>query len=255
MNLEELRGFILSQRDSGFPIQIPHDLFQTTAALLRSLQQEVILMEDPFAEEAQFLIEKIVSIKDTAEELFQIRVDKIVSLAQSQASGSQIDREILRNLVPAELDMFNRIVDGIRSCRFALIEWRVVSSRPQQYKGPEAQEQEYSARSATPQIEPAHSTDPFSAERTEEPAREVCDDVYGGEEDRAYQTESDRIFSDDEDEDPFPYSLVRVWVDMEPFMGVDSRIYELRSGDIITIPKRNAEVLAERNIVLNINPG
>jgi len=42
---------------------------------------------------------------------------------------------------------------------------------------------------------------------------------------------------------------------MEPFMGVDGRIYHLMKEDIVTLPRRNAEVLNERNIVLNITPG
>jgi DNA replication factor GINS len=48
------------------------------------------------------------------------------------------------------------------------------------------------------------------------------------------------------------YSLVLVVTDMEPFMGVDGYVYEIRSGDIITLPRKNADVLTERNIVLNI---
>jgi DNA replication factor GINS len=40
---------------------------------------------------------------------------------------------------------------------------------------------------------------------------------------------------------------------MEAFMGVDGRIYALAKGDIVTMPERNAEVLAGRNIVLNMN--
>jgi DNA replication factor GINS len=51
------------------------------------------------------------------------------------------------------------------------------------------------------------------------------------------------------------YVLSRVLSDMDPFMGVDGKIYQLRHEDIVTLPLRNAEVLCERNIVLNINPG
>ena len=40
---------------------------------------------------------------------------------------------------------------------------------------------------------------------------------------------------------------------MDSFMGVDGRIYTLAKGDIVTLPERNAAVLSERNIVLNIN--
>ncbi len=50
-----------------------------------------------------------------------------------------------------------------------------------------------------------------------------------------------------------PYALVRVLADMDAFMGVDGRIYQLEKGDIATLPERNAEVLVERNIALNMN--
>ncbi len=59
-------------------------------------------------------------------------------------------------------------------------------------------------------------------------------------------------------ETPLPaqgYVLARVMDNMEPFMGVDGRIYHLMKEDIVTLPRRNAEVLNERNIVLNITPG
>ena len=46
---------------------------------------------------------------------------------------------------------------------------------------------------------------------------------------------------------------LRVLEDMESFMGVDGRIYALSKGDIVTLPERNAAVLSERNIVLNMN--
>lgn len=50
-----------------------------------------------------------------------------------------------------------------------------------------------------------------------------------------------------------PYALVRVLDTMDAFMGVDGRIYTLEKGDIVTLPERNAEVLVERNIALNMN--
>jgi DNA replication factor GINS len=50
-----------------------------------------------------------------------------------------------------------------------------------------------------------------------------------------------------------PCVLVRVLEDMDSFMGIDGRIYTLSKGDILTLPERNAAVLSERNIVLNMN--
>jgi DNA replication factor GINS len=46
------------------------------------------------------------------------------------------------------------------------------------------------------------------------------------------------------------YVVARVLETMEPFMGVDGRIYHLMKEDVVTLPRRNAEVLNERNIVL-----
>jgi DNA replication factor GINS len=45
------------------------------------------------------------------------------------------------------------------------------------------------------------------------------------------------------------YVVARVLETMEPFMGVDGRIYHLEREDVVTLPRRNAEVLNERNIV------
>jgi hypothetical protein len=50
-----------------------------------------------------------------------------------------------------------------------------------------------------------------------------------------------------------PCVLVHVLENMDSFMGVDGRIYTLSKGDIVTLPERNAAVLSERNIVLNMN--
>ena len=48
------------------------------------------------------------------------------------------------------------------------------------------------------------------------------------------------------------FALVRVLADMDPFMGVDGRIYQLQKEDLVTLPGRNADVLRERNIVLTL---
>ncbi|MEG3055337.1 MAG: hypothetical protein RQM90_04115 [Methanoculleus sp.] len=49
-----------------------------------------------------------------------------------------------------------------------------------------------------------------------------------------------------------PCALVRICSDIEPFMGVDGRVYALMRGDIVTLPESNADVLCERDIALNI---
>ncbi len=48
------------------------------------------------------------------------------------------------------------------------------------------------------------------------------------------------------------YALVRILEDIDSFMGIDGRIYNLQKEDLITLPEKNADVLKERNIALNI---
>ena len=46
--------------------------------------------------------------------------------------------------------------------------------------------------------------------------------------------------------------LVRITSDMEPFMGVDGRIYHLKAEDVVTLPSKNAGVLIDRNIAVDV---
>ncbi|MDH7593672.1 MAG: hypothetical protein QHG99_04855 [Methanomicrobiales archaeon] len=54
---------------------------------------------------------------------------------------------------------------------------------------------------------------------------------------------------------PYDEVLVRILKDMEPFMGVDGRVYHLKKEDIVCLPRIHAEILQESNIALNINTG
>ncbi|MDD1672790.1 MAG: hypothetical protein LUP99_00060 [Methanomicrobiales archaeon] len=58
------------------------------------------------------------------------------------------------------------------------------------------------------------------------------------------------LFSDDSDR-----MIVRMLADIDSFLGVDGRIYNLKKEDVVALPRRNAEVLCEHNIALNIKPG
>ncbi len=65
------------------------------------------------------------------------------------------------------------------------------------------------------------------------------------------------IAQDEEESDDAaapPINLVRILSDVDPFMGMDGRIYHLEREDIATLPVKNAEVLCSRNIALNIRP-
>ncbi len=226
MHLDELRTLLLEERDTGELTTIPPDIFNKTSEYVRSLQQEVYNHEDPFSDEARLLIEKVLSVRATVEELFRIRTDKVVGLAMSQAEGSSIDREELRALIPAELEMFNQIVDAIRQAKAQVIGWKPA---------------------------PAHQ---YLTQTEESEGATGCDELgVHDSSNRADELDSLVPLQKSHQDAPFAHVIVLARASMEPFMGIDGRTYEIEAGDILTLPSRNAEVLVERDIVLNIHPG
>lgn len=211
VGLDGLRKVLLSERETGRINQIPHDLFDRTHAAVSSLLEKVYAIEDPLSDEARALIEETMSIRETAHELFVIRAKKILTLAGSQAQGNYIDREETKKMIPAEREMFDRIVAAISAGQGALLSSLHQPLPLGDEPGPDPGQEPAPSPGAHPG--PAPASPPVSP----------------------------------------PYAIVRVLDDMEAFMGVDGRIYALGKGDIVTLPERNAEVLVERNIALNMN--
>jgi DNA replication factor GINS len=213
VGLDDLRKALLSEREAGKLIPIGPDFFERTHTTLHALRERVQASEDPFSDDVQKLILETKSIEQTLFDLFTIRVGKIVSLAESQAKGQYIDREEIKRMISPELEMFERISAAISACQRRLVRDREQATLPLE---PEVPPQEAPERSPVPAGEsfPARPA-PVS---------------------------------------PAPaYALVRVLADMDAFMGVDGKTYDLERGDIVTLPERNAEVLVERNIALNMN--
>lgn len=205
MNLDELRIILLSERESGRLVHIPHDLFASAHRSLGDLNKELHACSDPFSDEAQVFIQRIHAMRETLSDLFHIRAEKILSLARTQEDGHYIDRDELKKLLPEEREMYDLIVQALGQARCRLL--------------------------AEAGQSPAVPLPPGG--------NEPCAPASGAEESTGIP----------------PFVVTRVLQDVEPFMGVDGRIYDLRREDIVTLPARNADVLCERNIVLNINPG
>jgi DNA replication factor GINS len=213
VGLDDLRKALLSEREAGKLIPIGPDFFERTHTTLHAIRERVQASEDPFSDDVQKLILETKSIEQTLFDLFTIRVGKIVSLAESQAKGQYIDREEIKRMISPELEMFGRISAAISACQRRLVRDREQATLPLE---PEVPPHEAPERSPVPAGEsfPARPA-PVS---------------------------------------PAPaYALVRVLADMDAFMGVDGKTYDLERGDIVTLPERNAEVLVERNIALNMN--
>ncbi len=223
MTLDDLRSILLSERETGRLTATAPDIFERGHEELASLMAQVYKLDDPLSDEARSLIEETLSIKETLHDLFAIRSRKILALTIMHAEGNYYDREEVKRTIPAERVMFDQITAAIEQCQGVLL---------------------YNA----PPVPVITETD---ADEFGEPEPVSCDEGTPTIPVSAYVT----VPAQHKAHLPHthPCVLVRALENMESFMGVDGRIYTLSKGDIVTLPERNAAVLSERNIVLNIN--
>ena len=216
--LDDLRSILLSERETGRLTAVAPDLFDRGHAELATLITKVYEFEDPLSEEARSLIEETLAIKETLQELFALRSRKIIALTILHAEGNYYDREEVKRMIPAEKEMFDTATAGIERCKGILLH-----NVPHRQKIAVLSEVEEDGEPGQEPVEDHHEK--YGLHATPEPKMPLLP----------------------------PCALVRVLEDMESFMGIDGRIYTLSKGDIVTLPERNAAVLSERNIVLNIN--
>jgi DNA replication factor GINS len=133
------------------------------------------------------------------------------------AEDNYYDREEVKRMVPSEKEMFDTVTVSIEQCKGNLLHTVV----PDQHSPVQVAVIDESGDSGA-YIEEENITVPPESQKGGLPLSSPC-------------------------------ALVRVLEDMESFMGIDGRIYTLSKGDILTLPERNAAVLSERNIVLNMN--
>jgi len=237
MNLDDLRSILLSERETGRLTSVAPDIFDKGHTELAAITKKVYAFEDPFSDEARSLIDETLSIRETLHEIFSIRTRKILALTMMHAEGNYYDREEVKRMIPAEREMFEQSTAAVEQSQRVLL-----------------QNQPHAALTTPPRAVP------------ELPRFENID-MIGSSDDHE---ESEVVSYADEPVAPgreplpvaggtvpapivHPCALVRVLEDMDSFLGVDGRIYTLSKGDIVTLPERNAAVLSERNIVLNIN--
>jgi DNA replication factor GINS len=219
MKLDDLRSILLSERETGRLTTVAPDIFEKGHAELAAITKKVYSFEDPFSDEARALIDETLSIRETIQDLFAIRSRKILALTLMHAEGNYYDREEVKRMIPAEKEMFGQMTASIEQCQGILLHNIPHSLNSPRHAVP-------ADDSGTPGPEPFDEEEPEGeAGALQNPAGPVS----------------------------HPCVLVHVLEDMDSFMGVDGRIYSLSKGDIVTLPERNAAVLSERNIVLNIN--
>jgi DNA replication factor GINS len=219
MKLDDLRSILLSERETGRLTAVAPDIFEKGHAELAAITKKVYAFEDPFSDDARALIDETLSIRETIQDLFAIRSRKILALTIMHAEGNYYDREEVKRMIPEELKMFEQMTASIEQCQGILLHNIPHTLHAPRHEVPGADD------GASP-------PEPYEEEEPDEGSGSLP--AAAG---------------------PLahPCVLVHVLGDMDSFMGVDGRIYTLAKGDIVTLPERNAAVLSERNIVLNIN--
>jgi DNA replication factor GINS len=219
MKLDDLRSILLSERETGRLTAVAPDIFTKGHEELAAITKKVYAFEDPFSDDARALIDETLSIRETIQDLFAIRSRKILALTIMHAEGSYYDREEVKRMIPAEKEMFEQMTASIEQCQGILLH-----NIPHTLNAP--RHAEAVADNDISEPEPFEGGEPAGEPGAQPvPANPLA----------------------------HPCVLVHVLEDMDSFMGVDGRIYTLTKGDIVTLPERNAAVLSERNIVLNIN--
>ncbi|WFN34796.1 hypothetical protein L1S32_01345 [Methanogenium sp. S4BF] len=215
MELEDLRIVVLDERESGKLTPISRDIFEKGQARLRELYSEAQSIDNFLTDRGSDLMNEIDSLTVTLNDISRERFKKILKMAINQMDTHYVDAQELRKMIPEEREMYDDIHAAIAACRHSLIDGAFA--------------------------ERTKAVQTVSSSISVETVAESCPD---GE------------FAPVEAEFPeaacVGYDLVHVLDDIEPFMGTDGRIYSLIKDDLVSLPLRNAQVLYERNIALNI---
>ena len=237
MHLDDLRSILLSERETGRLTAVAPDIFEKGHAELAAITKKVYAFEDPFSDDARSLIDETLSIRETLQDLFAIRSRKILALTIMHAEGNYYDREEVKRMIPAEREMFDAAPTSIEKCQGILL-----------FNKPRSNI--HAPLITTPAVITTGITTGTSED--DDMGESLQEAVDQGDQDLPLAAGSVAQAAAMPSILAHPCTLVRVLDNMESFMGVDGRIYTLSKGDIVTLPERNAAVLSERNIVLNI---
>jgi len=219
MELEDLRIVVLDERESGKLTTISPDIFEKAQKRLRELYAEAQSIDNFLTDRGSDLLNEIDSLKVTLNDISRERFKKILKMAINQMDTHYVDSQEIHRMIPEEREMYDDIRAAISTCRHSLIDGAVAER----------------VKAVSEMSVPVPV------------AEEECPGIGDGDD---VPSSEEEIFA--APEAGGAYDLVHVLDDIEPFMGTDGRIYSLIKDDLVSLPLRNAQVLYEHNIALNI---
>jgi DNA replication factor GINS len=219
--LNDIRLIVWNEKESGKLSEVPADLFRNGKENLEEIQTRIKGFANPLSEEAAELLDQYHSTSETLNTIIKLRLKKILKLAEAQIEERYYDKEEVKLMLPPERAMFNAVCQEIGVCRDTLMGGR-------------------------------------------EAEKETVEAGLPPEKDTSFPFEEEVFFEDEavpplaptavEEKKPAAgeNAVVLMKQEVPAFMGLDGRTYALGEGDIVTLPKGNADLLCERNIALNI---
>ncbi|UUX92817.1 hypothetical protein [Methanoplanus endosymbiosus] len=234
MDLDYLRLIVLDERGSGKLSEIPDDIYSEALEYLSELYSEASSIDHFMTERGSELLNEIESVQATLQDITNQRIRKIIKLAEIQADCGRTDKEELKRMLPPEEEMYDKILLAIGECRRKFTEPEFLRA---------------TKKSAGGNVQPPPCVDEV-----------ISHDNYAAEiipqNDGIIQNESEYVptseISSPEKGGDIEYEPVYIIDKIDSFMGIDGRIYNLSAEDVVTLPRKNAEVLYNRNIALNI---
>lgn len=237
MDLDYLRLIVLDERGSGKLSEIPDDVYSEALEYLSELYSEASSIDHFMTERGSELLNEIESVQATLQDITNQRIRKIIKLAEIQADCGKTDKEELKRMLPPEEEMYDKILLAIGECR-------------RKFTEPEFLRSTKKSAAANVQITARVAEDISSEDQTSEIIPQI-DEILTKEPENVPVSEV--LYP--ENSGGIEYEPVYIIDEIDSFMGIDGRIYNLSAEDIVTLPRINAEVLYNRNIALNIGIG
>lgn len=246
MDIEELRAVQSRERASSDLQELRDSFYADVAEYLDGLRSERDRIarecEDPYDDAVIRVNDEIDAAQRVAQSIHERRVGKVVERASFAANGMG---DVPDGLTAEERALFEDLVERIEANRDRVQE--IVSGETEAPVTPSSGESSADGETTDDEdSEPENSaaalmddgvTDggPASAEPVQpaDPSSDAMDDSETSGPDRATDSGPDR-------------QRLRITSDVGEIYGVDDRVYDLRTDDVVTLPTENADPLLER---------
>lgn len=217
INYKTLRRIQQTERQSPTLTHIDPFFYKELSRYLQKLQTR--LDQETIPQKQMLLHEELQNIKKIAQNIYEHREKKIILAAISKARGGS---PALKNMVKEEKTFFTKILEIIFDARDVIFEQKTDNIKTQK-KHEEIQEK---SEDSTKKEKTETSTDSEKKEEKEIPEKPLAKNTN---------------------------PIIRIIKEIPQFVGTDTKTYQLRKGDILSIPPDMAKMLEKRHVAQKLN--